>query len=112
MVLLVVSNISATYKINFLDPSAILMFLLFGVVPPALGFFGLTQFGKWLVVWQTLYVPDVFYEVFIAYVGANGEESLGQIMLLPLPIFILVGIVDEAIYRVRLSRKPAGQYNK
>lgn len=112
IVLLVVSNIGAAYKINFLDhPSAILMILLFGVVPSALGFFGLSRFGMWLVSWQTLYILDLLYETFVMHVGARGEESLGPIMLLPLPIFFLIGLVDEIIYRVRLKKQARGATN-
>jgi hypothetical protein len=64
----------------------------------------------WIASWLVLYILDGLIEKYIFGAGAGGTESLGPVMLLALPLFVIVGIADEIRYRIKLRKlKETGQ---
>lgn len=68
------------------------------------GFLGYLRFFLWVFSWEILYVLNGLVDKFIFRAGANGTEYLGPVMLLAMPLFLIIGVVDEILYQIR-SRK-------
>lgn len=106
--LMLVYILLTTLSRSALWPGAVATSFFVGLIfifgPFFFGFLGFTRFFAWMVSWGILVVLEGLLEQYVFNVGANGSESLGPVMLLFLPIFVIVGIADEIRYRIK-SRK-------